>query len=164
MDTAAQNIAGKLIEKYGFRETESRSNVAALYRKNDFLLSYIQTDGIHTSWAGNLLEVEGVVVASRHRSEKGKPTLTVHAPGNPTSKAQYGGRPEELAWAWPERMRNALRKLDETKNGLSINYEVSLEATHHGPTQLNVPVWFVEIGGLEKYWKDPPWLKPSGHH
>jgi len=29
-----------------------------------------------------------------------------------------------------------------------------MEATHHGPTELEVPTWFVEIGSSKKYWND----------
>jgi D-aminoacyl-tRNA deacylase len=31
---------------------------------------------------------------------------------------------------------------------------VSFEATHHGPSELKVPVWFVEIGSSESCWTD----------
>ncbi len=33
-------------------------------------------------------------------------------------------------------------------------YEITMEATHHGPTSLQKPVLFVELGSSEKYWGD----------
>jgi D-aminoacyl-tRNA deacylase len=33
-------------------------------------------------------------------------------------------------------------------------YEIAMEATHHGPTTLQKPVMFVELGSSEKYWGD----------
>jgi D-aminoacyl-tRNA deacylase len=39
------------------------------------------------------------------------------------------------------------------KNKLELNYEVSQEQTHHGPTPL-CPSFFIEIGSSEKNWKD----------
>jgi len=34
-------------------------------------------------------------------------------------------------------------------------YQVSYEVTHHGPTTLVHPSFFVEIGSTEKEWGDP---------
>jgi D-aminoacyl-tRNA deacylase len=36
-----------------------------------------------------------------------------------------------------------------------LNYAVTLEATHHGPTELGVPTLFVEVGSTEREWADP---------
>ena len=36
-----------------------------------------------------------------------------------------------------------------------MNYAVSLEATHHGPTELEAPTLFVEVGSTEREWSDP---------
>jgi D-aminoacyl-tRNA deacylase len=35
-----------------------------------------------------------------------------------------------------------------------LNYAVTLEATHHGPTELGVPTLFVEVGSTEREWSD----------
>jgi len=41
----------------------------------------------------------------------------------------------------------------ELNNNVKEPYEVTLEATHHGP-YLEKPVLFVELGSNEDYWKD----------
>jgi D-aminoacyl-tRNA deacylase len=37
---------------------------------------------------------------------------------------------------------------------MELNYDVTLEATHHGPTELEVPTLFVEVGSTEREWTD----------
>jgi D-aminoacyl-tRNA deacylase len=50
-------------------------------------------------------------------------------------------------------MRSLLLSLFKAQADLP-SYSVTLEATHHGPTEMNVPVSFVEIGSSEDQWKD----------
>ena len=45
-------------------------------------------------------------------------------------------------------MRDALKALLHYKEELNLDYEVSYECTHHGPS-LNVPAMFVELGSSE---------------
>jgi D-aminoacyl-tRNA deacylase len=95
------------------------------------------------------------VFASRHRSASNERTLTVHAPGNLTDQAQVGGRPREIAYTAPDAMKTALRMLYRAKMDGDLDYKVSFEVTHHGPTSLKRPVLFVEVGSTEKEWNDP---------
>lgn len=50
-------------------------------------------------------------------------------------------------------MRDALRALAFFKEGMNLDYEVSYECTHHGPS-LNAPTVFVELGSSKKQWRD----------
>jgi len=75
--------------------------------------------------------------------------------GNLTSEAIYGGKPKELAFADPKRMKAALMELARKKEELKLeSFEVTLEATHHGPTGMKVPLLFVEIGSSLKEWRN----------
>ena len=103
----------------------------------------------------SLARADAVIFASRHSSEKGEPSLTVHCTGNVLNEAPYGGKPRSLALVEPNRMRTALLSLSESREELGLSYLVSLEATHHGPTELSVPSMFVEIGSSAKQWQDP---------
>jgi D-aminoacyl-tRNA deacylase len=154
VDLAALNIAEKLINKFKFKETDQNFEGEPIYKRDNVLLTFIKGESIRAGNLDNFFNVEGIVFASRHKSESEEPTLTVHAPGNLGADASFGGRPKELALAWPQRMKIALRRLFEAKDKLSTEYRISLEATHHGPTELKIPVWFVEIGSSEKYWVD----------
>ncbi len=93
------------------------------------------------------------IVASKHSSKSGKPCLTCHSPGN-YSNADYGGNPRELSYAPAFYLQKALQLLEEKQRREGVNYEVSFECTHHGPTGLEQPVFFVEVGSTEKEWRD----------
>src|SRR6266480_1673546 len=54
--------------------------------------------------------VDLVIYLSKHRSESGRPSLTVHPIGNP-GPAKFGGQPETLVPSTPEWMTAALRGL-----------------------------------------------------
>jgi D-tyrosyl-tRNA(Tyr) deacylase len=92
-----------------------------------------------------------VVFASRHRSQSGKATLTVHPIGNYGS-ADYGGKPATLVPSAPREMTFALSRLRH--HGAGLPYEISYEATHHGPS-LSTPTFYIEIGSDETKWPDP---------
>jgi len=154
VDKAALNIADRLIKRYGFVKTQEVFDGTPVYRCADTLLCFPKVDSIYANNLDKHFRVEEVIFASRHRSETGEPTLTVHVPGNLTSQALYGGRPREVAWANPQRMKAALLALASICNRLKLTYAISLEATHHGPTEMSVPVTFVEIGSSEKQWTD----------
>jgi D-aminoacyl-tRNA deacylase len=91
-----------------------------------------------------------VVYLSKHRSESGRPSLTVHPIGNPGA-AEFGGQPETLVPSAPQWMTAALRGLRRAGQGLP--YEVTFEATHHGP-YLTSPTFFIEQGSTEPEWED----------
>lgn len=151
-DAAAQNIAKQLINLKNLQLVSGSSG--NLFRQGEVLLKYVETDEICTNTLDVDVNVDAVIFASRHRSESGRPTLTMHWPGNATSQADLGGNPKSLALTDPPRLRAALLALDQARDAGRLDYVVSLEATHHGPTELGVPTLFVEMGSTEKEWKD----------
>jgi D-aminoacyl-tRNA deacylase len=152
LDLAAQNIARELVHLKAFQQVPGTSG--DLLRLGNTMLKHVDTDGIHTNSIDTILNVDAVIFASRHRSESGEPTLTAHWQGNTTSQAAFGGSPKSLSLADPPRLRAALLALDEACQTEKLGYAVSLEATHHGPTDLNVPALFVELGSTESEWND----------
>ena len=151
-DPAGVNIAEKLRDLFDFEEVSENlwkhSKLPIFLTCTDKELIYL--DGFNPP----MKDVELLVFLSRHSSETGIPCLTVHVSGNPSSQALYGGRPKELAVAHPTFMSSALIYLDETRDSLSLNYQVSLEATHHGPSSISIPSFFIEIGSSIQQWKD----------
>ncbi len=97
------------------------------------------------------------IVLSRHRSEARVKSLTVHHTGNPLAQALAGGRPRELGVANPPRAKQLLQLLAEKAEeaGIAGEFEVTLEVTHHGPTSIEAPMVFIEIGSSEEEWRDP---------
>jgi len=94
--------------------------------------------------------IDYYVVASRHWSSSGTPCLTVHPTGN-FGRAMYGGRDRELQRVPANAMRDIFLELVEDS---PRGYDVSLEATHHSPTQFETPMFFAELGSGERQWMD----------
>jgi len=151
-DIAAQNIAKELTRAHVFSPVEDYSDLS---QHENILLKNVETDGIHTNEVHLPSDTECVIFASRHRSESNEPTLTVHWTGNCTSRCDFGGKPKTLSYTNPPRLRAALLTLDKCREKNRLNYAVSLEATHHGPTELKAPTMFVEVGSTEHEWNDP---------
>ena len=91
-----------------------------------------------------------LVYLSKHRSETGRPSLTVHPIGNP-AEAELGGQPRTLAPSAPRWMTAALRALHRA--GQALPYEVTFEASHHGP-YVTSPTFYIEQGSTEREWVD----------
>ncbi len=94
-----------------------------------------------------------VIFASRHRSEKGGKTLSVHAPGN-WRKADFGGTPGRVCKTSALFQKQLFEKLKANSEKFHLKgYDLTLECTHHGPL-IDKPCVFVEIGATETEWKD----------
>jgi D-aminoacyl-tRNA deacylase len=106
---------------------------------------------IHAEGVDEHLDCDLVIFLSRHSSVNPVPVLTVHVTGN-YREAELGGTPRTLAPAAPAMMQATLRAL---ARHCPEGYRVSYEVTHHGPTDLVHPSFFVEIGSTEKEWTDP---------
>jgi D-aminoacyl-tRNA deacylase len=150
-DIAAQNIARELMTLKTFQPVANSSD---LFQVGDTYLKFVETDGVYTEDPGVNLRADAIIFASRHRSESGERALTVHWTGNSTSRSDLGGAPRSLSFTDPPRSRAALLALDEAREAMKLNYVVTFEATHHGPTGLGVPTLFVELGSTEKEWED----------
>ena len=106
---------------------------------------------IHAEHIDAGIDADLLIFLSRHYSANPVPVLTVHVTGN-FSTAEVGGTPRTLAPAAPGMMQATLRAL---RKHCPEGYRVSYEVTHHGPTGLSLPSFFVEIGSTEKEWTDP---------
>ena len=100
-------------------------------------------------------DIDSIIFASKHVSSTGKPALTVHTTGNLTTSADFGGNPEEVSYVDPTIVRRVLRGLRDGGSKKARDIDVTMEATHHGPTSFPCPVCFVEIGSTPREWKDP---------
>ncbi|MEM2901851.1 MAG: D-aminoacyl-tRNA deacylase [Candidatus Bathyarchaeia archaeon] len=150
-DPAAVNIYDKLLEHLKPATNEIGSNL-----EGSVTLRLIDHDPALTNLRPRIRDIDrfkAVIIVSRHESRSGMRTLTVHAPGN-LGEALLGGEPRKLAVADAQRMKTALMELKVAVAELNLDYEVTLEATHHGPTDLHKPVFFVEIGSSESQWTD----------
>jgi len=155
IDPAAMNIANRLVSNFGFTVYQDGKG-ENVFSKGDVQLIHIASDILDLRQIDGYNLVESIICISRHSSESRRPTLTAHIPGNPGPHAGLGGLPRALAWADPYRLKSALTGLQEAACQFKLNeYSVSLEATHHGPTELERPILFVEIGSTKEQWSDP---------
>jgi D-aminoacyl-tRNA deacylase len=58
-----------------------------------------------------------------------------------------------MAIPHPDIQKKYLQTLWENKSKFS-DFQITIEATHHGPTALNKPAIFIEIGTTDKQWSD----------
>ena len=94
----------------------------------------------------------GFVFLSRHAAKSGVPALTCHSTGN-FGPAVLGGRGGQVAVPYPEMHGEFMRRLYAARAEFA-GFEITIEATHHGPTDLERPSVFVEVGTTERQWTD----------
>ncbi len=152
-DPASINIAHSLIHHHGFKQQEARQDYQ-LYDSGDILLAVVNKDCIYLQPQDIPWKATTIIFASKHRSNTQTPALTVHATGNLTREALYGGNPEEVSIVEPFRIQAALIALKRGVEKAKLTIEVTMEATHHGPTNFPVPVCFIEIGSQPDQWDD----------
>ncbi len=116
-------------------------------------LVFHEVDGrlIYQDRIDDAVDADLIIFISRHSSVQPVPALTVHVTGN-YGTADLGGEPGMLAPAAPAWMHTVLRNLSVRA---PEGYRVSYEVTHHGPTALSTPSFFVEIGSTAAEWADP---------
>ena len=155
-DVAGMNIAKQLIDNFTFEKLSETFHNNPVYTKTlqnkETKLLFVNTEIVDTQFLGDLFTPELIVFLSRHSSAKGIPTLSVHTPGN-LSDANFGGEPRKVSVSPAVAMKNSLMVMAKLATERNVEYEVSYECTHHGPS-LDVPTMFVELGSSPKQWKD----------
>ena len=154
-DQASLNIAQTLIRHNGFLPLGPQTSEFDFYKDKDSMLVVGDKECIYVQPETIPVEPKRVIFVSKHKSAQDQPALTAHATGNLTTQAKYGGRPEEVSCVDPPVIKRALVSLRQGLSEAGLEMEVTMEATHHGPTSFGVPVCFIEIGSTPKQWTDP---------
>jgi D-aminoacyl-tRNA deacylase len=144
-DPAGYNMAS-FISKQMKKETDE------LYHGTDFDLVIIPTPAISADWLEEKYPYDGYVFLSKHASESGTLALTCHSTGN-FDDASFGGFPRQVAIPHPHLQKSYMKRLWEERETFS-KFEITIEATHHGPTSLSKPTIFIEVGTTEEEWND----------
>ncbi|MFW9994636.1 MAG: D-aminoacyl-tRNA deacylase [Candidatus Odinarchaeota archaeon] len=96
------------------------------------------------------------IFLSRHRAQSLRPSFTVHPVGN-FGEAMVGGKTGTLspcnAFTLKRLLMNINRLVSSGEYTLAYDYEVSIEATHHGPLS-PVALAFIEVGSSETQWQE----------
>jgi D-aminoacyl-tRNA deacylase len=163
-DLASQNIKTHLLKLNDWESLElpERSGFLAARKSTDGKFRLVEIEEMHVFQDGldKKLETAGlpaslIIFASRHRSKEEINSLTVHCTGNPSEEARIGGHPKELAVSSPPAMKSILTEMKRLAEEKGLKYNITLEVTHHGPTELSIPSLYAEIGSTETQWKDP---------
>lgn len=156
-DVASLNIKKQILENCGHRETGESFQENPVYafkvNEKDVLLVTLNDESVQAqNIANSFNNLELVVFISRHSSLSGTPTLSVHTPGN-LGNAELGGIARKVSISPANTMRDILKAMTKFKQAANLDYQVSYECTHHGPS-LNVPAMFAELGSSPAQWSD----------
>lgn len=152
-DTASMTIAKGLTRNHTFGSTNVNFMGRPVLQKGHMLLVEVETELVEPPDLDAYFNPSAYIFLCRHRADSGIPSLTVHTTGNFTGKPFLGGRPMEVGRVDPDLQKNYIIALNKRRSQLD-GFEVTVEATHHGPTSLQKPVLFVELGSSEKNWGD----------
>ncbi|EJN60594.1 D-aminoacyl-tRNA deacylase [Halogranum rubrum] len=106
---------------------------------------HVELDGVDDAFD----DPDLLFFVSRHSGDTG-PLLTAHFTGN-FGEANYGGEAGALARAAPGAQKALVAAFEEYAPD---RYDVGIECTHHGPSVMDVPSMFVELGSGESEWED----------
>lgn len=155
-DVASMNIAKLLIDYGRFEKTPNLFHENPIYSRNveeqEVKLVCINEDLIYAQFIAEYFVPQLIIFVSRHSSESGIPTLSVHTPGN-LGKADFGGIPRKVSVSPASAMKDCLAEMMRLRDDMGLEYQVSYECTHHGPS-LDVPAMFAELGSSPSQWKD----------
>jgi len=141
--------AGYNMAKFLSQEMKKEGEI---YRGNYYDLLIIPTPAISADWLEEKYDYDGFIFLSKHAAESGVLALTCHSTGN-FSEAKFGGNERQIAIPHPYIQKTYLQTLWKNKSNFS-DFQITIEATHHGPTALSKPTIFIEIGTTEKQWTD----------
>lgn len=164
-DIAGTNLKERLVSEWSWQEIENTTKALEVLHseKHGCFLITLEEPLVESEKLDNYCDALGIdvlcyIYASRHKSESGKPALLTHVTGNWGPRADLGGEPYHVARSSAILLKKAFttilnekEKMEEKLPEFSVNYEV----THHGPTNLQAPLIFAELGSDEKNWNHP---------
>ncbi|THF94690.1 hypothetical protein TEA_015552 [Camellia sinensis var. sinensis] len=153
-DPASIGPASALLAMPGWQPGLSFEGITSFVNEDVRLLQHdkgiVEEDHLDKRWEQASSEVvHELIFLSKHTAVSNRPALTIHPIGVPHLRQGdvplQGGKP---GWAAPPSPRMApwlkLLKTIAESRGLIPEFEITLEATHHGP-ETNTPTMFVEI-------------------
>jgi D-aminoacyl-tRNA deacylase len=123
-----------------------------IFRGKYYDLIIISTPTISADWLEEKYDYDGFVFLSKHAAKSGVLALTCHSTGN-FSESKFGGNSRQVAVPHPNLQKAYLQTLQKNQSKFS-EFQITIEATHHGPTALTKPTIFIEIGTTEEQWTD----------
>lgn len=156
-DRASEHIGERLLDvaDWTAREDPDRPDAeggGSYYRYENVELRVFEELHIHLDRVTEAFSErpDRLAFASRHAGDTG-PLLTAHHTGN-FGPAEFGGTSGLLAEAAPQTHKRFIRAFERHAPD---DYEVAMESTHHGPSEVGCPSLFVELGSDDEQWDDP---------
>ncbi len=167
------NMRDKLLNSkiFYFKETNTRwhenpvfilEDVAFENKKDELLINnqiYLGLTDIPLIFLDDLnfkntnLKPDILIFASRHTSKTARPAFLVHTTGNWGSNADFGGKPRDLSKTSALFHKAGFVSLEEQITLFNNpSFSLDIEVTHHGPTILDTPLIFIELGSSKKEW------------
>jgi len=173
-DKASLNIRDKLLssEKWEFELLSDQWFHNALYKLKSFNSSYkrgvafLEENEVYLGLTSKrlvflndlklenaILDPDYLIFASRHSSESGKPSFLVHSTGNWSGALRFGGEKKKLSYTTATGIKAGFFSLLEGARERNVtNFSIDVEVTHHGPTRLEIPLIFMELGSTASEW------------
>jgi len=102
---------------------------------------------------GTNLTPDLIIFASRHTSKTARPAFLVHSTGNWSKNVEFGGKPQDLSKTSALLHKAGFESLREQIEKFNIpDFSLDMEVTHHGPTTLDIPLIFMELGSSKQEW------------
>ncbi len=150
---ASANIRERLLDEFPFEESKEFFGPSPIYEWGNKVVVSSSKEIVRVTGLDEVFERVQYVFVSTHRAESGIPSLTAHFTGN-FGNNSLGGNAHEIARYSPSLLKRYFIEINSLRSSIDAEYTITLEATHHGPTDLNSPVMFVEMGSSEKQWQD----------
>jgi len=167
------NIRDKLLNSnyYNFKETNFLWHENSVFKLTDFVAKDEEQSNLGETevYLGltrepliflNDLKLEDsklnpdfLIFASRHTSKTARPAFLVHTTGNWSKNTDFGGDPQSLSLTSALLHKAGFISFIEKDLPIMLsNFSFDVEVTHHGPTKLEIPLIFMELGSSKAEW------------
>src|SRR3989344_4635078 len=152
-DHAGINIRDNLVSIFHFIKTGENFDNNPTFENNHIenkkiLIYTTDSELINSENIDKRIGADIFIFASKHRSKENTPSFAVHSIGN-WGANELGGKENTLCNTSALLLKSVFLEL--TKNATQTGFQITMEATHHGP-YVEKPAVFVEIGSTEKEW------------
>ncbi len=106
------------------------------------------------SFNETVIDPDMMIFASRHASKTGRPSFLVHTTGNWSEDIRYGGNKKELSVGSALMLKAGYQSfLKYAEMEAVSDFSIDMEVSHHGPTNLEKPLIFMELGSTLSEWQ-----------
>jgi D-aminoacyl-tRNA deacylase len=172
-DKASMNIRNNILNStcYSFRKSEKVWHENHLYQLEGFtetndLNTFLSKNHIYLGLTNERLiflddlklgqtkiDPKAIIFASRHTSKTARPAILIHTTGNWSDDVTFGGAPFQLSKTSALLQKAGFYCLEDHLQKINLtNFNFDMEVTHHGPTNLNIPLVYMELGSSKKEW------------